>query len=536
MTDLLTRRLALFDSPQQRALLALGLRGVERETLRMAATGQLAATPHPVRLGAALTNTEITTDYSESLLEFITPAEHDIATALQRLDEIHRFVHAELHAQGELLWNASMPCVLPPEQDIPIAWYGTSHIGTLKHVYRRGLALRYGKTMQCIAGIHYNFSLNDEVWALLRALDDREQTVEPSFSVRDYQSESYIALIRNFRRCSWLLMYLFGASPALATNFLRGRAHQLEALSEDTLYLPYATSLRMSDLGYQSNAQANITPHYNNLHSYIRSLSQAVSEPYPAYVALGTKRDGEWQQINTNILQIENEYYSAIRPKRVIYSGERPVQALAARGVQYVEVRCMDIDPFEPLGLSLTAARFLDVFLHFIALEESAMTSSAENAENHHNFASVVKQGRRPGLQLQADGRSVALQDWGLELLARMQPVAALLDAQAGSDAHQRALAAQQEKLRDPELTPSAQVLRAVRQSGNSFTQFVWQQSQAQAAQFLARPLGAGLSADFAAAAATSIEQQQALESSQTGDFDTFVAAYRASTLGNISI
>lgn len=534
MTDLLTRRLALFARPENRALLGQGLRGVERETLRVTPQGQLAATPHPAVLGSALTNEQITTDYSESLLEFITPAEHDIADALTRLDEIHRFVHANLG--GELLWNESMPCALPPEEDIPIAWYGVSHIGMLKHVYRRGLALRYGKTMQCIAGIHYNFSLNERVWDLLRALDDQEQSVEPSFSARDYQSESYIALIRNFRRYSWLLMYLFGASPALATNFLRGRAHQLETLSSDTLYLPYATSLRMSDLGYQSDAQANITPHYNNLHSYIRSLSQAVSEPYPAYEAIGTKRDGQWVQINTNILQIENEFYSAIRPKRVINSGERPVQALAARGVQYVEVRCMDIDPFEPLGISLEASRFLDVFLHFIAFEESSLTSDESGAESRCNFGRVVKEGRRPGLQLQQDGISVSMQEWGLSLLERMQPIAALLDAQAGGEQHRQVLQAQQEKLRDAALTPSARVLEEVRACGNSFTAFALQQSRRQAEQFLARPLSAEQAATFQAVAQTSLAHQEAIERTQTGDFDTFVAAYRASTLGNLSV
>ena len=534
MTDLLTRRLALFANPQHRALLARGLRGVERETLRVTPAGQLALTPHPAVLGSALTNEQITTDYSESLLEFITPAKHDITDALQQLDEIHRFVHA--HLDGELLWNASIPCVLPSEQDIPIAWYGTSHIGTLKHVYRRGLALRYGKTMQCIAGIHYNFSLNEEVWALLRQLDESEQRVDTSVSVRDYQSESYIALIRNFRRYSWLLMYLFGASPALATNFLRGREHQLDVLSEDTLYLPYATSLRMSDLGYQSNAQANIQPDYNNLQSYIKSLSRAVSQPYPAYEEIGSKRDGEWIQINTNILQIENEYYSSIRPKRVIYSGERPVQALASRGVQYVEVRCMDIDPFEPLGVSLQASRFLDVFLHFIAFEESPCTSSDVGNENRGNFANVVKEGRRPGLQLQQNGQSIGLQDWGLGLLDQMTPIARLLDSQAGSTEYSDALAAQRAKLLDVALTPSARVLQAIKEAGNSYTAFALQQSRQQAEQFLARPLTPEQTAQFLATAKASIEDQQSIEATQIGDFDTFVAAYRASTLGNISI
>ncbi|HSY27069.1 MAG TPA: glutamate--cysteine ligase, partial [Burkholderiaceae bacterium] len=357
MSDLLKRRLALFADDTHRPLLAKGLRGIERETLRVDMHGHLAKTPHPIALGSALTNPQITTDYSESLLEFITPAEPDIATALSELDAIHRFAYSQL--ADELLWSESMPCHLPDEDQIPIAWYGNSHIGMLKHVYRRGLALRYGRTMQCIAGIHYNYSLSEDLW---KVLQDVEQA--PG-SAMHFQSESYVAMIRNFHRYSWLLMYLFGASPALSTHFLRGREHQLERLSDDTLYLPYATSLRMSDLGYQNNAQAGLVPPYNTLREYMKSLSNAVRQPYPPYEELGAKRDGEWVQINTNVLQIENEFYATIRPKRVIHTGERALEALCARGVQYVEVRCMDVDPFEPMGISLQTSRFLDAFLLF---------------------------------------------------------------------------------------------------------------------------------------------------------------------------
>ena len=298
MSDLLKRRLDLLAA--NLPLLSRGLRGIERETLRTDAHGKLAMTPHPKGLGSTLTNPQITTDYSESLLEFITPPEHDIAEVLRDLDLIHRFAHTQLN--GELLWSHSMPCLLPADDEIPIAWYGTSHIGMLKHVYRRGLALRYGRTMQCIAGIHYNYSLAEDVWRLLKG---HEQV---GASERDYQSESYIALIRNFHRYSWLLMYLFGASPALSTQFLRGHPHGLDTLSDDTLYLPHATSLRMSDLGYQNNAQAGLVPPYNTLREYMTSLTRAVQQPYPPYEALGTKRNGEWWQINTNVLQIENEF------------------------------------------------------------------------------------------------------------------------------------------------------------------------------------------------------------------------------------
>ena len=531
MTDLLNRRLTLLADTRYRPLLSKGLHGIERETLRVDQFGDLAMTPHPAALGAALTHQLITTDYSESLLEFITPAENDVATALTRLDQIHRFAYSRL--DDEVLWNQSMPCHLPADAEIPIAYYGTSHIGTLKHVYRRGLALRYGKTMQCIAGIHYNFSLNEAVWQLLHRV---EAPADSGLSDREYQSESYIALVRNFRRYNWLLMYLFGASPALAANFLRGRPSQLEKLGDDTLYLPYATSLRMSDLGYQNNAQSGLTPRYNDLQCYINSLAHAVSDPYPPYVAMGTQRDGEWIQINTNVLQIENEYYSTIRPKRVINSGERPIQALSARGVQYVEVRCMDIDPFDPLGISLQTSRFLDVFLHLLALDDSPLTSEAEAEENKHNFSVVVKQGRMPDLQLQRAGERIGLKQWGLELLDRMLPIAALLDAEMGGSAHAEALQAQRVKLHDAALTPSARVLAEIRAGGGSFLDFALARSSADAAYFKSRAPDAAEQAEFEALAAKSIDEQRQMEATQTGDFDTFVAAYRASTLGNMSV
>ncbi|MES3025992.1 MAG: glutamate--cysteine ligase, partial [Pseudomonadota bacterium] len=263
MPNQLTRRLALLGDDAHRALLVQGLRGIEREGLRIDAQGQLARTPHPEQLGSALTHPQITTDYAEALLEYITPAENDIALTLNRLDAIHRFAYTRLGA--EMLWSQSMPCALPSEDEIDIAWYGKSNIGMLKHVYRRGLALRYGKAMQCIAGIHYNYSMSEQLWDVLRESDGVPE--ERRCALRDFQSASYFALIRNFRRYSWLLMYLFGASPALSTGFLRGRAHQLETLSDDTLFLPYATSLRMSDLGYQNDAQSGLTPHENCLES-----------------------------------------------------------------------------------------------------------------------------------------------------------------------------------------------------------------------------------------------------------------------------
>jgi len=524
LSNLLSRRLALLADDKHRAVLGGGLRGIERETLRVDKTGHLARTPHPVLLGSALTNPHITTDYAETLLEFITPAENDIATTLQKLDGIHRFSYTKM--QDELLWSQSMPCQLPPEEDIEIAWYGKSNLGMLKHVYRRGLALRYGKAMQCIAGIHYNYSLDEQLWRILA--EDEGAT---HISAKAYQSEAYLAAIRNFRRYSWLLMYLFGSSPALASSFLRGRPHKLETLSSDTLYLPYATSLRMSDLGYQNEAQSGLHPHENSLDSYVATLTRAVNQPYEPYQKIGTKVDGEWVQLSTNVIQIENEYYSTIRPKRVIRTGERPIQALCNRGVQYIEVRCMDVDPYEPVGINVETGRFLDAFLLYCALERSPLITPEYGEILARNFGRTVKEGRRPGLKLIRDGEEVALTEWGLDMLERIRPAAELLDSVRGGNDHVRALEAQAVKLHDPDATPSARVLAELRANGKSFIEFSVRQSEKHAAYFRANPPSAEEQAYYEQLAKTSLDEQEEMERTQTGSFDDYVKAYRASNL-----
>ena len=524
VSDLYARRLALLNKPANLPLLRQCLHGIERECLRVDGNGQLALTPHPQTLGSALTHAQITTDYSESLLEFITPAEADPAETLADLERIHRFAYSKLG--DEYLWSPSMPGPLPAEAEIPIARYGSSNIGRLKYVYRQGLALRYGKAMQCIAGIHYNFSLPETLWPLLQAAEDDNS------SAGDYQSARYIALIRNFRRYSWLLMYLFGSSPVLDAAFLRGRQHELQQLDADTLYLPWATSLRMSDLGYQNNAQAGLTPCYNDLASYTSSLRAAVSTPYPAYVEQGTHRQGEWQQLNTNVLQSENEYYSSIRPKRVTRSGERPIQALLSRGVQYVEVRCLDINPFLPLGIDLQEAWFLDAFLLFCAFEESPMLGSGECHDCTSNFLKVVKEGRRPGLHLQRNGESVLLQDWANALLERIAQAAQLLDQGLPAAPHGNALQAQRAKVADPTLTPSAQVLACLRQRQESFRDFALRLSKEHAEYFRSPALEADMQQVFEGMASRSLAEQADIERSDSMPFDAFVAAYQASITG----
>ena len=529
-SEAFAQRLSALTSPNAQGVLVRGLRGIEKESLRVTRDGALAMTPHPRVLGSALTHPSLTTDYSEALIELITPAQESPEQVIARLDELHRFVYAQLGE--ELLWTNSMPGALPADDDIPIAEYGVSNIGRLKHVYRHGLALRYGRTMQCIAGIHYNYSLSEEAWRLLHAQHPS------SANAVDFQSACYLALIRNFRRTNWLLMYLFGASPALDRAFLRGRPNALESFDEQTLYRPYATSLRMSDLGYSNTtAQAALQPNYDTLPGYLDALARAVSEPYPAYEAIGTHRNGSWVQINTNVLQIENEFYSTIRPKRVTYSGERPLHALASRGIQYVEARCLDIDPFEPCGISVETARFLDAYLLVCALEDSPSLPPAAYAEANANFGSVTLEGRKPGLTLSRDARQISLRDWAGELLDKVETAARALDAARGDDGYQRAVAAQRAKLADPDSTPSARVLRTMREHGQSFLAFGLAQSEAHAAYFRARPLDEAATRAMHELAERSLAEQAELEArDRSASFDDFVHDYRNYTLERFSV
>ena len=511
-----TRRLALLGDnlPMLKGI----LRGIEKEGLRVDSEGRLVQTAHPPALGAALTNNRITTDYSEALLELITGTHRCSEQLIRELEDTHRYTAQ--HLSGELIWNQSMPATLPAESDIPIAWYGTSNSGMLKHVYRRGLAVRYGKTMQCIAGVHYNFSLPDEIWTLFEI---------DSISDQDRRSKGYMDLIRNFMRYSWMLMYLFGASPAVSKNFMRGVEHSLQQFDEDTLFLPWATSLRMSDLGYQSTAQSELQLCYNDIDTFLARIYMAATTPWPAYTAIGTHRDGEWIQLNTNILQIENEYYSNIRPKRTTGRGERPSTALANRGVQYIEVRCLDIDPYSPTGISVLTSRFLDAYLLFCASEDSPFfPSSGYCKDSHENFSRVVKEGRKPGLQLVRQDKKVDLASWGKELLEAIMPYAELLDGAQGTTQHREAVDAQMAKIEDSSLTPSARLLHDMRAAGLNLHDFSLQLSQKHHEALRAEPLSPATEQEYERIVAASFKAQTQLEQSDVETFDAYAARYLA--------
>ena len=495
-------------------------RGVEKEGLRVNQAAYLTATAHPTALGSTLCNSHITTDYAEALLELITVPHSSIEELHDELQHLHQFVAR--HIDNEVMWNQSMPAHLPPEADIPIGWYGESNTGMFKHIYRRGLAERYGKRMQCIAGVHYNYSLPDAIWPVLKT---------EGRTLQEQRSNGYLALIRNFTRYSWLLMYLFGASPVVSKDFLSGQNLLLEQIAPDSYCLPWATSLRMSDLGYQNKeAQAELQLCYNDLDTFLLRIRRAATTSWPDYAAIGTHRDGERIQLNTNILQIENEYYSNIRPKRTPKSSERPSTALANRGVQYVEVRCLDIDPFDPLGLSAETSRFLDAFLLFCATEPSPVFPDGGFCQDSkRNFAQVVTEGRKPGLLLRNQHKQdVELKTWAEEILLAMQPYIELFDKGTGQQLYQDSLQAQLAKVQDSSLCPSARLLQEIKDSGLSFVDFTYAQSQAHKEQLLAQDLPAEVDQQLRAAAVQSLADQQKIEAEEKGqDFEEFLENFQ---------
>ena len=477
-------------------------RGVEKESLRANADGMLALTPHPAALGSALTHPCITTDFSESQLELITAAHAAPADCARELLEIHQFVAREIGQ--ERMWVSSMPCVLPTDETIPLGRYGTSNVGRAKSVYRMGLGHRYGRRMQTISGIHYNWSL-------------------PGLG-----NEEYFALIRNFRRHGFLLLFLFGASPAVCASFVQGRAHALEPLGPDTFHLPHATSLRMGRLGYQSDAQAALNVSYNCLEGYAASLHGALTTPHPPYEAIGVRNPGgEYNQLATSLLQIENEFYGIIRPKRTIRMGERPLHALRERGVEYVEVRLMDLDPFELAGISEPTMRFLDIFLLHCLLADSPPDTPQETVEMARNQHRTASAGRDPGLRLERGGHPLALTDWGAQVLQECEPIARRLDEQQRTDAHAQALALARARLADPALTPSARVLAAITADhGGCFRDFGRSRSQAAREALLAQPVDAAVTQRLQRAALESVAEQKRREAADTLPFEAYRVQY----------
>lgn len=497
-----------------------GLKGVEKESLRVSPDGFLSQKPHPPGLGSALTNRYITTDFSEALLEFVTPAFTTTWEALRCICDIHQFTYANLG--DEMLWTASMPCSLSSDREILLAEYGSSNVGRMKTIYRRGLGFRYGREMQVIAGVHFNYSLPAAFWPAYQAVLGSKQ------EATEFRSAQYLGMIRNFRRMGWIVLYLFGASPVVCKSF-PGAATSLRSLNADTWFEPYATSLRMSDLGYSNQNQSRINISLNSLDDYVRDLSAAICTPEPAYEKIGVKVDGKYRQLNANLLQIENEYYSPVRPKRIARSGEQPTAALRREGIEYVEIRSLDTNMFDPAGINQNTMRFIEAFLIYCLLEDSPKLDDAAMEEISLNHTGTAKRGRDPDFRLLHDGDRVRLQDWANEILANVFAVAEMIDRRENDDSYAAAVRYSQQVIDDPDATLSARIVTELKDTGSSFFEFALGMARCHRDYFASiAPLREVQEKLLTDEAATSVLRQREIEAADAMTLDEYLQRYFA--------
>ena len=522
MYEQIEKRLIAMQQADLAGLLRGGLIGLEKESLRVSAQGGIAQTTHPEALGSPLAHPYLTTDYSEALTEFITPPSVDRNQPLEFLQDLHNFVYQ--HLPDEVLWATSMPCVVEPGKKIPIARYGTSNAGQMKTVYRRGLGHRYGRVMQVIAGVHFNYSVPEAFWPAYQGwLGDTRSL--PSFI-----AEHYFAMLRNLQRLGWLIPYLFGASPAVCKSFLGGRPTNLSSFDEYTYYYPYATSLRMGDIGYQNSKEqgTGVKVCYDSLDAYVESLKRAIETPCPIYQAIGVRVDGRYEQLNANILQIENEYYSTVRPKQIPNGFEKPVLALKRRGIRYIELRSVDVNAFDPLGIAQDQIYFLEAFMLFCLLLESPSINLFEQREIDRNEGAAAHRGRDPELYLQRHGDEVPLRTWAREACEAMRPLCESLDQGEREPYYSQSLELQLSRIKEPELTASARMLTEMREQDESFFEFAQRKSREHSASIVQQPLAPEREAYFKELAEVSWQRQRAMEAADDITFDEFLANYFA--------
>ena len=392
------------------------LRGIERESLRVSEQGRISQKNHPENLGSPLTSNDITTDFAEALVELVTPTFESAEELFKHLNLLHRFLYSEM--EGEILWNFSMPCAFKNEQEIRIAEYGETNSGMLKHIYRKGLRLRYGSIMQCVSGIHYNFSLSKESWHSLSENADQ-----------DFINNQYLGAIRNIKRNFWFLLERLGASPIAHESYLLDREHSLLKHHKSDLFLPYATSLRMSDVGYQSSIQNDLRISYNNLDEFINAIIRGIKTSVQDFQNIGLlDENGVPQQISTGILQIENELYDIVRPKRSGPSGSRPATLLKEEGIEYLELRGVDINPFIPEGIDENKIKLLDVYIMHSLISDSPEVSDKEIEEMRANQKIMVKSGRSKDIKLRRDGEDIKLIELKAILYDELKQVASAMD------------------------------------------------------------------------------------------------------------
>ena len=497
-------------SSEEKKSLSSGKKGIEREAIRVLKNRLISDQSHKNYFGSALCHSYFTTDFSESLLEIITPPFSESSDLINFLEKSHQYVSQSIN--NEQLWPASMPPNFH-DDDIQIAKYGVSNIAKFKTIYRKGLSKRYGKPMQAISGVHFNYSFPEIIWKLNHKDGSENNT-------QSFRNTFYFQTIRNISRISWLILYLFGASPILNKSFLRTVPNGSKCF-KDNIYFPYATSLRMSHLGYQNDSQADIDVSINSIDEYISDLKKLTSEQRNKVKIKLPSELNSLEELNDFQLQIEDEYYSMIRPKSMSNEDIRPTSKLRKFGVEYIEVRSLDIDPWSPIGINQSTVSFIEALILYSSFCESPPISNSEYKTIRKNNHLVATLGRQPNLYLEKDKKNISLKEWARCIIDEMEPFLHIVKVDSAQIENYK------EMISNPEYTPSARLINGVLKGSYSYDEYMANISEKNKEYFLSIDKNTNdMWEKFDAEFQISLDKQKKLEKLQEVSFEEFLNSY----------
>lgn len=544
-------QLSILSSLRESYILDSTTRGIEKENARVLSCAALSNQPHPLSFGSPLTHPNITTDFAENLLECITSpysGANGRARLFQDLGEITSYVNYVLSdmPSQEHLWPYSM-VYLPNKKsvvDIPIAKYGQSNIGLMKHLYRKGLDFRYGKAMQMISGIHYNLSFPVDLLLKLGLLPGAPVDGHLN-DISALVTQRYLGVVRNFIQYKWVLPLLFGASPVCYAGYLLKDSsddvcppYYLDKMGDDLYCSSYATSLRLSDIGYQVKEQLIHRLQANSISGYAKELLAMTNMPCERFMTDSLKdASGEYLQMSNFLLQLESELYAVIRPKPDAGSNLRPASALFNNGVTYLEVRCLDLDPFSPYGVSQKTTAFVDVFLMYMLLHNSPTMQYEKDRVYVQNFSNIVIGGRRLDDQVSIDGVTKNHISELKLMLNDMIALAEIMDCCEDGNKADYSLAVQEQidKMNNLSLLPSQRIINQFVLSKESFKdQMIELSGRHENKINNAHPITASLLDKFKKTTKDSVSDQIIAEKESSNSdlsFDEFLTKYLEETL-----
>ena len=405
--------------------------GIEWECLRVKENGELSLSPHPEIFGDKLTNPYITTDFSESQIEIITPAFDTIDEAFSFFSFMADLVNSSL-ADDEYLWFQSLPCILPSSSEIPIAKYKGRGLGEESMEYRRGLAKKYGLKKQLISGIHFNFSFKEE---LIQKLYD--SAIESDYmDYKDFKDKLYLKISRNYIRYVWLIIYLTGCSVAVHDSFTLDCKKLMDHRdNQGSLYSEKGPSFRNSSCGYKN--LEHLYPSYDSIGEFTRDIQSFIDEGH---------------------LSEAKELYTQIRLKPK--NPANLLDSLNKEGIQYLEIRTLDINPFYKCGLIKNDMNFLHMFLIYLLTKEESNNEKWQE-EALYNEEKTAECGYDEDVKLIKDGEEIPLKEWALSILDEMEMMAKTLGLE-----NQSVIELMRIKLITADLTYGGRLVRLIEKDG----------------------------------------------------------------------